>query len=244
MVDQLRDYADPRLYAGCVYCGDADDTVDHVPSRVFLDKPFPENLPVVPACRSCNNGFSRDEEYVAAIIECVIAGSANPEMIRRPRIAKALDRSPALRASIEEAWQERDGFKTLSVDSVRLENVLLKLARGHASFELSTTLRERPHYFNWKPLAAMSSDELEGFDAADVVDLYGEVGSRGMQRLHVVKLDVKSPEGTPESFGLIVNDWVVVQEGRYRYLATSFGSGVRIKLIIGDYLGCEVIWER
>jgi len=132
---------------------------------------------------------------------------------------------------------------TLSVDSPRVENVLLKLARGHAVFELSTTLRAEPHHFAWKPIASMSQHELEDFDAADVVDLYGEVGSRGMQRLQIVRLDGESPSGTPESFGLIVNDWVEVQEGRYRYLATSFGSGVRIKLIIGDYLACEVIWE-
>jgi hypothetical protein len=60
-VDQLKDFADSRLIAGCVYCGGLDETRDHVPSRVFLDSPFPENLPVVPACWECNNSFSRDD---------------------------------------------------------------------------------------------------------------------------------------------------------------------------------------
>ena len=54
MVDQLRNFADSRLIAGCVYCAGVNDTRDHVPSRVFLDSPLPENLPVVPACRACN----------------------------------------------------------------------------------------------------------------------------------------------------------------------------------------------
>jgi len=242
-VDQLNDYADRRLYGGCVYCGGPDDTVDHVPSRVFLDKPFPENLPVVPACRSCNNGFSRDEEYVAAVIECVVAGSTEPRNIRRPRIAKALERSPALSALIEQGREERYGITTFSVDTLRIENVLLKLARGHAVFELSTPVSRDPRHFTCKPLASMCPDELDAFDAADVDDFYGEVGSRGMQRLQVVKMDLKSPDGRPQSFGLIVNDWVEVQEGRYRYLATPLRSGIRIKIVISEYLACEAIWE-
>ncbi|MGD0649715.1 MAG: hypothetical protein ABSA97_00995 [Verrucomicrobiia bacterium] len=47
---------------------------------------------------------------------------------------------------------------------------------------------------------------------------------------------------------LVVTDpgastWIVVQPGRYRYLA-SVGDGVIIRLVISEYLGCEVIWDR
>lgn len=64
-MDQLHNYADNRLVVGCIYCGGRDDTKEHVPSRVLLDEPLPENLPVVYACRSCNNGYSKVEEYFA-----------------------------------------------------------------------------------------------------------------------------------------------------------------------------------
>jgi hypothetical protein len=39
---------------GCVYCGRVTETRDHVPSRVLLDEPYPDNLPVVPSREACN----------------------------------------------------------------------------------------------------------------------------------------------------------------------------------------------
>jgi hypothetical protein len=48
-MQQLRSYADERLVASCVYCGNVTETRDHVPSRILLDEPYPENLPVVPS---------------------------------------------------------------------------------------------------------------------------------------------------------------------------------------------------
>lgn len=48
---QLRNYGDERQLSACVFCRRETETRDHVPSRVLLDEPYPENLPVVPACR-------------------------------------------------------------------------------------------------------------------------------------------------------------------------------------------------
>lgn len=70
-------FVDERLKGSCVYCGGPPETVDHVPSRVFLDDPLPENLPVVEACRECNGGFSLDEEYLACLLECVMTGTTD-----------------------------------------------------------------------------------------------------------------------------------------------------------------------
>lgn len=74
----------------------APDTVDHVPSKVFLDDSLPENVPVVPACQTCNGSFSRDEEYLACFLECVVTGTADPDRLRRPKIARAMRHSPSL----------------------------------------------------------------------------------------------------------------------------------------------------
>lgn len=42
---------------------------------------------------------------------------------------------------------------------------------------------------------------------------------------------------------LILNDWIDVQNGRYRYQAIDDGDLVRIKMVIGEYLVCEVSWQ-
>lgn len=50
---------------GCIYCGKPAFTREHVPSKAFLTRPYPQDLATVPACFECNNGFSSDEKYVS-----------------------------------------------------------------------------------------------------------------------------------------------------------------------------------
>ena len=78
---QIKKYSDLRLYGYCTYCGGEPETRDHVPSKILLDKPFPENLPVVPSCDKCNHDFSKDEEYFACLIECTLRGTTEPEKL-------------------------------------------------------------------------------------------------------------------------------------------------------------------
>jgi hypothetical protein len=241
-MDQLRSFADDRLINGCIYCGGSEETRDHVPSRVFLDVPLPENLPVVGACRPCNNGFSSDEEYLGCLIESVVAGSTDPEHIRRPSVANILRRTPRLRARLEAAKSVSDGQVQFAVEPDRIANVILKLARGHAAFELSQPCRDEPSSIWWRPLALMTKDEFESFDACDLVQTFGEIGSRGLQRLCVMQLTLQAPNGETSTKEVIVNDWVDVQDGRYRYLTIDGGSEITIKIVIGKYLACEVIW--
>lgn len=241
-LDQLRDYADDRLIFGCIYCGGPEETREHVPSKVFLDSPFPEQLPVVSACRSCNNGFSLDEEYLACLVEAVVAGSADPARIRRPRVAGILRHTSALRTRIEATRSSEDGQIRFAIEPERVRNVLVKLAIGHAAFELSQPCRHEPASVWWQPLASMSEEQQDEFEASQVVDLLGEIGSRGSQRLHVVQLTFRSDSGETRTKDLRVNEWVEVQEGLYRYHAADYGDMVRIKLVIGDYLACAVEW--
>ena len=51
-MQQLRCYGDDRNKGFCVHCGGPSETVDHVPSKVLLDEPYPENLMAASACRS------------------------------------------------------------------------------------------------------------------------------------------------------------------------------------------------
>jgi hypothetical protein len=99
------------------------------------------------SCESCNRGFSTDEEYLACLIEATLVGSADPDQIRRPSVARALRRSPALRARIEAAKAKNGDQIVFAVEAERIVNVLLKLARGHAAYDLSQVCRENPDHF-------------------------------------------------------------------------------------------------
>lgn len=242
-MDQLKNLADERLIVGCIYCGRPEETREHVPSRVFLDAPLPENLPVVGACKECNNGFSLDEQYLACLIEAVIAGTADPERIRRPSVANILRCVPALRARLEAAKSCINGQTQFAVEPERIKNIVAKLAKGHAAFELSQPCRHEPSSVWWLPLALMEKEHLDKFEACEIAENFGEIGSRGMQRWFVVQFGLHSASGEAQPAGMLVNDWIDVQEGRYRYHAIDGGGEVKIKFVIGEYLACEVVWS-
>ena len=52
----------------CVYCGDKADTREHCPSKAFLNKPYPTDLPTVPACNSVIMDFQQMRDIQAHIL--------------------------------------------------------------------------------------------------------------------------------------------------------------------------------
>lgn len=244
-MDQLKNFADSRLIQGCIYCGAPAETREHVPSKTFLDAPLPENLPIVEACLACNAGFSRDEEYVACFIEAAYGGTTDPDQIERPSIARKLCNAPALRARIEASKISLDGGIAWKPEGDRLRNVIVKLARGHAAFELSQPCRDDPVSVWWGVLDLMPPDQREAFEDAQIIEQFAEVGSRGNQRLLVLQASmVSTTTGEEIVTGLIVNDWVEVQQDLYRYHAIDQTDTVIIRFIIREYLACEVCWQR
>jgi len=133
---QILPTADERILAACIYCGAAPDSRDHVPSRVLLDDPFPENLPVVPSCRGCNTSFSFDEEYCAALIDCVTVGTAEPTSHHRAKVRRILEHQPALAAALQSgrSVDPTTGATSFAPDLDRMRSLVLKLAKGHAAF--------------------------------------------------------------------------------------------------------------
>lgn len=244
LMEYLDDYSDSRLRGGCVFCGGPEETRDHVPSRIFLDPPFPTNLPVVPACWSCNNGFSRDEEYVACLVEAAAIGSTNPADMRRQRVAKILRRSPKLRTAIDNGRTQQGDQVQYAAQEDRVRNVILKLARGHAVFELGRPVRSDPESVSFWPLHIMDESEREAFNAPHFPELYGEVGSRGLQRMQVVRMTLQGADGDLKEMDFLMNDWVEVQEGRYRYLVIDESDRFDIRMVIGEYLAAQVSWEH
>lgn len=229
-MDPRKLFVDERLKGVCCYCGNSPETRDHVPSRVFLDEPYPPNLPVVGACRVCNESFSQDEEYVACLIECVICGTTNPKSVKRNKIQRILSESPLLASRIQESCiADEIGNIYWSPDANRIKNVVLKLARGHLAFELNIYHFEEPDVLDVKPIATMSNTEYETFENTPEHVFYPEIGSRAFISMS------KHPQENWRS-------WHDVQTQRYRYRIEQGKDGDMVQFVLSEYLACKAIW--
>lgn len=226
---QTPTYGDKRQLAFCAFCGGKTGTRDHCPSRVLLDEPYPENLPVVPACADCNSRFSADEVYLACLIACVVAGSTEPSKIVRPKIRRILTESPALRARLERARVESPEGVVFTPEHERALTVVTKLAQGHALYELHEPCPRPPDRIHIAPLGLMSDQECDAFESPAPPVVWPEVGSRALQRLVIAESQPEAP-------------WLVVQNGLYRFHASP-DSRISIRIVINEYLACHVHWD-
>lgn len=233
-MDPRKLFVDERLIGSCVYCGAEPDSRDHVPSKILLDDPLPADLPVVEACSTCNGGFSLDEEYLACFLECVIAGSTDPASLARDKVKSILARKVDLAARIQACRRSAKGDRlTWEPEEKRVRDVVLKLARGHAAFELSLPQIEAPDEIQILPLAVMSAIDRGVFENAGSGEVRGwpEVGSRAFIRACAAR--PYADQGGP---------WIVVQPDRYRYTVDQDG-GVRVEMVLSEYLACTVNWS-
>lgn len=216
-------FLDPRHGFGayCLYCGDqlkkGLKNREHVPSKTLLDKdiPYPPNLPTVPACKECNSGFSKDEEFVSALIECWRCGTANPEGIERQAIARALRRSPGMRVSIEQVLESEAGV----FGNGRFWNVVDKLVRAHVYFELNRSpVKVAPSANRVDRLSQVEADFFENPPVSEFAP-YPEIGSRAF-------IEVAMFAGSP---------WWELQEGRYRYMVTD-GEPCEVRIVLSEFV--------
>jgi hypothetical protein len=195
---------------------------------------MPDNLPVVEACEDCNQGFSLDEEYVACLVECALHDSTAPEAHPHPKVKRILAEKPPLAALLNECRTTTDdGITVWMPDEARVRNVVLKLARGHAAFELCLPQLENPVRALATPLVLMTPAQREEFERAGSGEVRGwpEVGSRAFLR------ECGAPPYEDQD-----GPWVCVQENRYRYMVDQHG-GVLVRMVLAEYLACEVEWE-
>ena len=235
---QLSDCSDVRNQGLCIHCGKALDKADisreHAPTRGLLNRPLPDNLPVVYACQRCNSGFSDDEAYLVALIACTISGSTDLDRDKFPVAAGILDHSAKLNGRIERMrrvqmteWGDPEVEWTVEPD--RVATVVVKNARSHALYELGEPLRFAPRYAGFSPLCLMSDDQRNLFDRSSAGHgLWPEVGSRMMQRVMLEDLE---------------RGWVTVQEGVYRYMVVQRPGETLVRSVIREYLATEVSWS-
>ena len=228
-MNKLSKLSDKRLVGYCTYCGKKPETKDHVPSKILLDSPFPENLPVVSCCKKCNQNFSKDEEYFACLVECIIRGTTEPAKLVRKKVIDILERKPKLKARLTRAMENHVGQTHFRAEEERTNKVILKLARGHATFENSELQLEEPFSVKTQPIHLMNEVEINEFFSLDE-GLLPEVGSRALQRLFIYD----------ESF---INNWLVIQKDIYMYSVNHGPYGLIVKFLIWNYLACEVIWN-
>ncbi len=111
--------------------------------------------------------------------------------------------------------------------------MVLKLARGHAAYKLYPKFDE-PVAITFVPLQVLSEEERSAFEhlTSEKLSFWPEIGSRAFLRAFGT-----SPDWFKQSV-----DWIVVQPDRYRYAVTET-CRVLVRMVLSEYLACEVVWE-
>lgn len=223
----MKDYqtfSDKRLDGSCYSCGSSEaSTRDHVPPKALLDKPFPF-LAVVPSCEPCNRGFSLDEEYVVCAIEVAACGSPDPTQFVRERVARAVQRSPALATRLNEEFRAEPSLG-IQPDWRRFERVFQKVSRGLLLYETSTHAADRDlhlHFTAFDDVQHTLWDQIEDSDTT----LLPEVGSRQLHRMFVNPLPATT-----------------VQPGRFEFACSTALGGHRIRMAVRNTLVVDAHFE-
>ena len=136
----------------CIYCGaDEDLTVDHVPPKLLLMRPYPPNLITVPACRTCNQSFQKNDEYLRATLSPDLrvtrnlAAQSNLDAVwrslRKPEardFAEYLGSKASLTTILNQFGTPMG--QVMELDYPRLECAGLRLVRGLYFSEMGTPL--------------------------------------------------------------------------------------------------------
>ena len=84
----------PRL---CIYCNRAvADTVDDIPPKLLLARPYPDNLLTVPSCFKCNSSFQKHDEYTRVIASIDVRNAEHQTVkANMPAILRSLQKPEA-----------------------------------------------------------------------------------------------------------------------------------------------------
>ena len=175
----------------------------------------------VPCCQGCNNSFSADEEYVAALIEKSWNGCLDDDFIEREAVRKSLRHSVSIRARLSNLFQRNDnGMLYLNFEEDRLKNVMMKTALGLGRYECGKV-------FSVRKILPLLRDNLSERDLALFEfgmmrhEQYPEIGSRLLAQI------VESGSG-------LNAEWKIVQPNRFRYMIRQRRTGVEVRLVFSE----------
>ena len=205
-----------------------------------MNSPYPENLPWWKCAGNVTPGFSSDEEYLIAFLGSVLSGSTRPDQVRFPAASGILTHSPRLGNRIDRSrtvqgnlWGDVEVLWEPELDRVR--RVLVKNARGHVLYELGEPMLEQPSHVSVCPIQAMTAHQVDQFENVPYGSGWPEVGSRMMRKAFIIH----SPGDAQEAY---FDGWQDVQGSVYRYAVTQGPSGILVRMVLREYLACEVGW--
>jgi hypothetical protein len=160
----------------CYICGRPATTTDHIPPRGFFPR-LPHNIILLPSCRDCNHGASRDEEYVRTSLAAFgywtsqaarqVWHGAVVRSFRRGRGVRNRLAANLIRVVVRDPSGRQIGvLPGLSVDGARAARVFRKIVRGIHYFERAQRLPD---------------DELLLFRGAEIPD--GTIDTRRWKEL-------------------------------------------------------------
>ena len=201
-----------RFDSICIYCrANVANSREHLPSRVFLDTPYPEQYSIVPACEKCNGGFSADEVYVSSFIDKLRSTLSNNEFLLRENTIATINHDKELAKILNEQIRTENGRILVNYVPESFSKILIKLAKGHLCQEQDRFIKSDclvECNFKFKP--DLSEDEIYHFEELPLADKASECGSDFTHGLLIVE-DIGFPSQ-------IFVPWNQVQDGNYRYL--------------------------
>ena len=150
----------------CIHCGitlnPVNATREHIPSKFFLRKPYPKELTNMGACRECNTSFSRDEEYLFALLNAVLAGTTDPDKQKTSKASRMFRKQTGLRVRIEKSKSEtKTHFGEIEIafmpELERVNNVIVKNARCHFT-TTNDESRNRTMFLPYHYIASLRSN--------------------------------------------------------------------------------------
>lgn len=216
----------------CIYCEDFAETRDHLPSKIFLLEPYPSNLPTIPACNSCNNGFFTDEPYVASYIN--IFREKLDSNFHNEKVQKTLKHDRKLKELLDSQIAIVDDKIHFYFDKDRFENIIIKLAKGLAAYDFDYLALDSEPTLEYGWSFDLDDNDIEKFNNIPPLEIISEAGSRVLNRIIVASNPIDGET-------ILFLDWEEVQEGMYRYLvAFDEDSNIIVKLSICELLFCVI----
>ena len=167
------------------------DTRDHIPPYSFFPSPRPSNLITVPCCASCNNGNSKEDDYVRFVLASLLDRSPAGEAIWEtkvvpgyfPRNQREID---IIIPSLKDVVIERDGemveATAFSLDHERLSRYFIRMTKA--------LLRHHYPSYDYSSAAFQARFILPGDDRLDQISevrdmlRYSHVGEGVFQYRH------------------------------------------------------------
>jgi len=231
----------------CVFCGEASDTREHSPSKVFLNKPLPTNLQTVPSCMKCNNSFSDDELYSVVFLK------------------KLMSLLNYYKSTVEDCERQNSKQGKVAVNdaclflensihrNARLEKIIQKLSITHAVSDLFDGYYQESIYklamqisYNFLPFMSENDIHDNNFDGPMYFNgIMPEMGSSFYDKILVLETILQSMgDGLPKKMMIPMLDWTEVQLDTYRYICYPDDNDIIVKIVIYEFLFISVIIKK